>query len=38
MKYEWISVKERLPRHGQYVIAKYDGVYGPRIVKFGTMA
>ena len=34
MKTEWISVKQRLPRQGQSVIAKYEGVYGPRIVKF----
>lgn len=34
MKYEWVSVKKRLPSQGQSVIAKYEGVYGPRWVIF----
>lgn len=34
MKTRWISTKKRLPRQGQTVIAKYVGVYRPRIVSF----
>ena len=34
MKTRWISTKKRLPQQGQTVIAKYVGVYGPRIVTY----
>lgn len=30
----WISVAHNLPRNGQTVIAKYTGVWGPKIVTF----
>jgi hypothetical protein len=30
----WRSVKRHLPRQGQQVVAKYVGVYGPRIVTY----
>jgi hypothetical protein len=33
-KSKWISVKTRLPRQHQKVVAKYVGVYGPRVVTF----
>lgn len=33
-KAKWFKVSERLPRQRQRVIARYDGVYGPRIVSF----
>jgi len=33
---QWISVKEKLPRQNQRVLAKYEGVYGPRVVTFWT--
>lgn len=34
MKTAWISVKRRLPRDGQRVLAKYVDVYGPIVVTF----
>jgi hypothetical protein len=34
MKIKWISVKKRLPKEGQRVLAKYTGVYGTRCVLF----
>jgi hypothetical protein len=33
-KTNWISVKDRLPKNGQRVLAKYVGVYGPAVVTF----
>lgn len=30
----WVSVKTKLPRNRQRVLAKYVGVYGPRVVTF----
>lgn len=33
-KSPWISVKEKLPRNGQRVIAIYSGVYIHRLVNF----
>lgn len=34
MKTNWVSVKKKMPKNGQKVIAKYAGVYGPRVVKY----
>jgi len=33
-KTAWISVKTKLPRRNQRVLAKYEGVYGPRVVTY----
>jgi len=30
----WISVKDKLPEAGQLVIAKYEGIYEPRVVTY----
>lgn len=31
---QWHKPEKKLPREGQTVVAKYEGVYGPRIVTY----
>lgn len=33
-KTNWISVKDKYPKQYHRVLAKYEGVYGPRVVSY----